>query len=85
MACSGTRTGASGRNWGSYGEEVVLSTNIADWQRDLLTDPQTSGGLLVAVAPDGAEMVMACIRAAGFPQASIVGEMHRGTPRITVG
>ena len=47
------RTGAAGRNWASYGEEVALAPGVADWKRDLLCDPQTSGGLLVAVAPRG--------------------------------
>ena len=48
----GTWTGASGRNWAGYGREVKLPDEFPDWKQNLLTDPQTSGGLLVACAPD---------------------------------
>lgn len=78
------RTGAAQRNWESYGEEVELAPDIADWWRDLLCDPQTSGGLLVAAAPDGAEEVLALIRAAGFAAAAIVGEMREGPACVEV-
>ena len=78
------RTGASTRNWASYGEEVDLADGIADWQRDALTDPQTSGGLLVAVAPKGLDAVMACLRGAGFGEATVIGEMIEGPARISV-
>ena len=73
------RTGAAVRNWDSYGEEVVLAPGIADWQRDLLCDPQTSGGLLVAVAPDGASAVLDLLGNAGFDRAAVIGEMRDGT------
>jgi selenide, water dikinase len=69
------RTGAANRNWASYGEEVALAPGMADWQRDLLCDPQTSGGLLVAVAPDGAAKVLDLLRDAGFDRAMVIGEM----------
>ena len=57
------RTGAAVRNWDSFGNEVTLRSGIADWQRDLLCDPQTSGGLLVAVAPEAAGDALALLRA----------------------
>jgi selenide,water dikinase len=78
------RTGAAGRNWASYGEEVALAPGIAEWQRDLLCDPQTSGGLLVAVAADGAAQVLEMLRTHGFSQAAMIGEMLDGPPRIAV-
>ncbi len=78
------RTGASGRNWDSYGAEADLSSGIEAWQRDLLTDPQTSGGLLVSVAPEGAEEALALVHANGFADATIIGTMHSGEPRISV-
>src|ERR671922_265555 len=56
---SGTATGASERNWKSYGREVQLPAGFADWQRKLITDPQTSGGLLVACAPQAVPRVLA--------------------------
>jgi selenide, water dikinase len=77
-------TGASTRNWASYGAEVDLADGMADWQRDLLTDPQTSGGLLVAVAPEGLEAVMACLCGAGFGEAAVIGEMVEGAMRVAV-
>jgi selenide,water dikinase len=44
-------TGASARNWASYAESITLPTSFAEWRRHLLTDPQTSGGLLIACDP----------------------------------
>ncbi|WP_396595545.1 selenide, water dikinase SelD [Brevundimonas sp. R86498] len=78
LARGGLRTGASGRNWTSYGEGVTLPAEFADWQRDLLTDPQTSGGLLVAVAPEAADAVLDQIRAAGFDRAAVIGRVTAG-------
>jgi selenide,water dikinase len=48
LARAGFVTGASHRNWASYAEAVSMPTGFEDWRRLLLTDPQTSGGLLVA-------------------------------------
>ncbi len=76
--------GAVGRNLASYGHEVDCAASVQDWQRKLLADPQTSGGLLVAVAPEAADEVLACFREAGFAQAAVVGEMRQGAPRISV-
>ncbi|HEY3948600.1 selenide, water dikinase SelD [Phenylobacterium sp.] len=84
LARAGVRTGASGRNWASYGEAVDLPAGLDDWRRDLLTDPQTSGGLLVAVAPEAADEVLAVIRAGGFDEAAVVGRMTEGAPRVRV-
>jgi selenide,water dikinase len=78
------RTGAAGRNWESFGEEVTLAPGMADWKRDLMCDPQTSGGLLVAVAPDGAAKVLDMFRAAGFDRAAAIGEMRDGAPGIEI-
>jgi len=78
------RTGAAGRNWASYGEEVALAPGIADWKRDLMCDPQTSGGLLAAVAPDGVAKVLELFGAAGFDRAAVIGEMRGGPPGIEV-
>jgi selenide,water dikinase len=70
------------RNWDSYGAEVTLADGLENWQRDVLADPQTSGGLLIAAAPDGADAVLAQLRAAGFGRAAVIGEMVSGSPRI---
>ena len=84
LARAGTRTGASGRNWASYGHEADLAPELAEWQRDLLTDPQTNGGLLVAVAPEGAAAAMDCLAKAGFDRAEAIGEMCEGAARATI-
>lgn len=79
----GVRTGASGRNWSSYGDDVDLGA-LPDWRRDLLTDPQTSGGLLIAVAPDQADEVLTLARTLGFGRSQIVGRFLEGPPRVRV-
>ncbi len=84
LAQAGVRTGASGRNWASYGASVRLPADLPDWRRDLLTDPQTSGGLLIAAAPDAADAVMSRVRAAGFGQAAVVGTLRSGLPGLDV-
>ena len=80
----GVRTGASTRNWASYGGEVELAADLPAWRRDLLTDPQTSGGLLIAAAPEAAEGLLARASADGFDKARIVGRVGEGPPGVTV-
>ncbi len=86
LAEDGFVTGASGRNWASYGAEVALPAGFSEVDRALLTDPQTSGGLLVSCAPDALASVQAVFAQHGFEQASIVGEVGAQTddPRIVV-
>jgi selenide,water dikinase len=84
LARQGVRTGAAVRNWASYGEAVRLPTALADWRRDILCDPQTSGGLLVAVAQDKAQAALDLVRNRGFASAAVVGRMVEGAPGITV-
>ncbi len=78
LARAGCRTGAAMRNWDSYGAEVSLAPCVGPWMRDVMCDPQTSGGLLIAVAPDQAGPVLDRIRAANLASASIVGAMQEG-------
>ncbi|SDH55712.1 selenide, water dikinase SelD [Propionivibrio dicarboxylicus] len=80
----GCVTGASGRNWTSYGDSIVLGAGLGDVERALLTDPQTSGGLLVACAPELEAEVLATFRAQGFARAAVIGEMVAGAARIEV-
>jgi selenide,water dikinase len=72
-------TGASGRNWASYGSEVVLPAGISAAQQALLSDPQTSGGLLVSCAPEIADEVLACFHSQGFGDARAIGRMAQGS------
>jgi selenide,water dikinase len=84
---AGIVTGASGRNWSSYGAEVGLADGMPDWQQKVITDPQTSGGLLVSCAPDAAEAVLALFHAEGFSEAAVIGTMTEasaGTKRLRV-
>lgn len=84
LAKAGHVTGASGRNWTSYGDFVDLPEGLADWQRGLLSDPQTSGGLLVACAEDAADAILKSIVDAGYPAARIIGRTEDGEPRVRV-
>ncbi|MFS8037486.1 selenide, water dikinase SelD [Xanthobacter sp. AM11] len=77
-------TGASHRNWASYGAEVDLPEGAPDWQRHLLTDPQTSGGLLVSCAADAADRLLAQVLAAGYPAAARIGTVEAGPGRVVV-
>ncbi len=80
----GTATGASGRNWAGYGHEVVLPERFVEWQRNIITDPQTSGGLLVACEPSIANAVLWALHQSGCRSAAVVGVMTEGPPVLTV-
>lgn len=84
LAQAGFATGAANRNWTSYGHEVTLPAGMAEWQRKLLCDPQTSGGLLAACAPHSAHEVLQLFHDAGFQQAAIIGTMQAGVPGVCV-
>ena len=77
-------TGASGRNWASYGESVTLPAGFPEWRRNLLTDPQTSGGLLIACEAGQAEDVLQTILGGGYLSARIIGRVSEGDPAIRV-
>ncbi len=76
--------GAIERNLASYGVDVDFAAHIETWQQRLLADAQTSGGLLVSVAPEAADEVLQCFVAAGFTQAAVIGKMRQGETRIAV-
>ena len=79
LAGRGMVTGASGRNWAAYGHEVQLPANLGAAQQALLSDPQTSGGLLVSCAPEIANEVLACFHGQGFSEARVIGRMLEGS------
>ncbi len=85
LAENGYLTGASGRNWAGYGHDVKLDARITPVQQMLLTDPQTSGGLLVACAPDTVDEVLALFAREGFAHAAVIGEMQAGAAVVNVG
>lgn len=80
----GVATGASTRNWASYGESVVTEAAMPEWQRKLITDPQTSGGLLIACAPEAVERVMHLIESVQGNAGTVVGRMLEGAPQLLV-
>jgi len=75
LAGQGMVTGASGRNWAAYGHEVRLGASLQPVDQALLSDPQTSGGLLVACAPEAVAEVLAIFERHGFAAAAEVGEI----------
>lgn len=76
LANQGCITGASGRNWQGYGSEVSLPSNFSSVEQSLLTDPQTSGGLLVSCAPDSVNDVLNIFKQHGFDHATVVGHVE---------
>jgi selenide,water dikinase len=68
----------------SYGQEVRLSPELPAWAQRLLCDPQTSGGLLVACAPEAVAGVLDCFHADGFTEAAVIGALESGHPQIGV-
>jgi len=83
-AKQGVATGASDRNWKGYGQEVQLAAGAPEWQRKLLSDPQTSGGLLVACAPRAEKAVLAEFATRGFAKARTIGRLSAGAPRLVI-
>jgi selenide,water dikinase len=84
LARDGHVTGASGRNWTGYGHDIDLAAGMGDIERALVSDPQTSGGLLVACAPEAEAEVLAIFRAEGFAAARTIGEFVAGAPRVEI-
>ena len=82
-AAKGCITGASARNWAGYGDHVILDPKrFGDVERALLTDPQTSGGLLIACAPEMVIEVLSIFLQQGFEHAAVIGEIVEGEPQV---
>ena len=84
LAEQGYVTGASDRNWASCEASVTLPQDAPLWHRRMLTDPQTSGGLLVACAPGAARAVLDVFAKDGFRHARVIGKFMAGAPGIAV-
>jgi len=80
----GVATGASDRNWNGYGHEIALPEGFPEWKRKLLTDPQTSGGLLVSCSPDAVRQVLEEFKKRGFAEVALIGKISGGPARLTV-
>jgi len=83
-AKQGIATGASDRNWTGYGAQVQMPAGAPEWMRKLLSDPQTSGGLLVACAPRAQAAVLKAFTERGFSEARSIGRLAAGAPRLTI-
>ena len=81
LAKNGDCTGASKRNWESYAAHIS-GMPLAEWQRTLLTDPQTGGGLLISCTPAASEKILAALTENGNTQAKIIGTIDTGADII---
>ncbi len=84
LAGQGFVTGASGRNWAGYGAEVALPPDFGPVDQALLSDPQTSGGLLVSCSPQAVDAVLDVFRRHGFDTAAVIGEVLPGPAGLSV-
>ena len=84
LAGRGFITGASGRNWQSFGEAVTMEGEDDAVLRALIADPQTSGGLLVSCAPEALQSVLDIFHGQGFAQAAAIGTVHAGPSRVVI-
>ena len=82
LACArqGIATGASERNWKGYGHEVALPVDFPEWKKKLVSDPQTSGGLLVACSPDAIQDVLKEFNGV----AKVIGRLSAGKPSLRI-
>jgi selenide,water dikinase len=51
---------------------------MQEWQQNLITDPQTSGGLLISCAPQAEQEVIQLLQQSGFMQAKTIGRFTAG-------
>lgn len=84
LIAQGYVTGASGRNWAGYGESVHCLSNYDGGWQVLLTDPQTSGGLLVSCSAETSEKVLEIFHLQGFTDACVIGELLEGKPVVEI-
>ena len=84
LAEQGVFTGASGRNWASYGNHIELGAGVSDARKALLTDPQTSGGLLVSCDAESVDQVLKLFATSGFANAAVIGHMEAGEAKVVV-
>ncbi|CAN5506317.1 selenide, water dikinase SelD [soil metagenome] len=84
MVAEGFVTGASGRNWAGYGADVELAEGLPATARSLLSDPQTSGGLLVSCAAEAVDAVLETFSAEGFGRAAVIGHTTKGAAALRV-
>ena len=83
-AKQGYNTGAANRNWASFGKNITIPETMEQWQKNMLTDPQTSGGLMVSCPPERADEIITLFHAQGYSLAKKIGSMEAGAAHVTV-
>ena len=63
---------------------MLLADDFRQIDRDLLSDPQTSGGLLVSCDADSADRALQIFRDHGFAEAAVIGEAAEGAGRLVL-
>lgn len=84
FAKQGIGPGAIARNLASCGDDALFAEGVEEWQRSVMADAQTSGGLLVACSPETVDTVLTTFREGGFVEAAVIGRVHSGAPKVTV-
>jgi selenide,water dikinase len=84
LAAEGCITGASGRNWAGYGAEITLAAGLPSTAQALLSDPQTSGGLLVSCAAGSVGEVLRIFRSQDFEGAAVIGRVEAGPTGLRI-
>ena len=82
-AKQGYNTGAANRNWASFGKNITIPETMEQWQKNMLTDPQTSGGLMVSCPPERADEIITLFHAQGYSFAKQIGSMEAGAAHVT--
>ncbi len=83
LAKQGFLTGASARNWAAYGHQITTPETFGQLEQALLSDPQTSGGLLISCSSEATPAVLECMKQEGFA-AAVIGECQQGPPGVIV-
>ena len=84
MVAEGFVSGASGRNWEGFGKDVEMAEGLPATAQSLLSDPQTSGGLLVSCSAEAVDAVLEIFTGEGFGGAMVIGRAEAGLPGLTV-
>lgn len=80
LAQDGCIPGGTVRNRAFFGERITYATPAAEDLDDILFDPQTSGGLLIAIASGKADGLISVLNKADIKSAAVIGEITAQEP-----